>query len=244
MDGYFGLREAFLLGLSTAPLCLTYCGPALLPFLAAPREGTALAGGKTVGAFLLGRLLAYVAVGLALGLLGRHIMVGEAQRALQWAMLALAGFMFYYAHAITRRRDDDAAGPCPAASLTESGRAPFLAGLLMGISICPPFVVAAAGALRMGGAIAGALYFLSFFAGTSVLLAPMAFAPALARRISRDRLRTAAAAVAYIVAFCLALQALSGILPRGAAAAATAGQGPAATTSSSPLPTRAVASNH
>ena len=213
MSGWTIMREALLLGLSMAPFCLTFCGPTLLPFLTARREGTLRSGGGALAVFLLGRLLAYVAFGFILGTLGRHIMVGEAKVALNWATLALGAYMVYYGMLLARE-DGRAVGGCLAKELAQTRRGPFLAGLLTGLSFCPPFYLAAAGAMKMGSVLGGAFFFLMFFVGTSALLTPMIFVPRLVRRLDPTRLRRAASAIAYVVAFCFALQALAGLARR------------------------------
>ena len=215
MSGLIIMREALLLGLTTAPFCLTFCGPTLLPFLTAQRHGTLRSGGGTLGVFLLGRLIAYVAVGFILGLLGRHIMMGEAAVALSWAMLALAAYMIYYGTLLAREDGKTGVG-CLAKELAQTRRGPFLTGLLTGLSFCPPFYLAAVGAMKMGSVVGGVFFFLMFFVGTSALLAPMIFVPRLVRLLDPARLRRAASAIAYVVAFCFALQALAGLAPRPA----------------------------
>jgi len=52
-------------------------------------------------------------------------------------------------------------------------RGALVYGFLTGLNVCPPFVTAAAQVFGKGGAWEGGLYFLLFFAGTSIYFLPL-----------------------------------------------------------------------
>ncbi len=200
--------DAMALGFAAAPVCLSFCGPALLPLVASRAQATWTAGAKAVAAFLAGRLLSYGVTGLIAGRLGQFVLASEARLALSAALIVAALYLVFYGLAVSRPpSEDEPRKPCLAMRLTTSSRGPFLVGMLAGISFCPPFYLAAAAAARMGGALNGLLYFLAFFVGTSVFMLPLAALPRLAARLDRVRLRRAGAGLALIVGFCMALQA-------------------------------------
>ncbi|MBN1257459.1 MAG: sulfite exporter TauE/SafE family protein [Planctomycetes bacterium] len=206
--------DAFMLGLTYAPLCLGFCVPILLPFMAARAEPTLAAGGKTLGIFLLGRLSGYLAFGLILGGLGQYIILSSARMAVELATLLLAIFLIYYAVKIQPRECNGAKDGLPARNKFSDktrNRAPFWIGALCGISLCPAFLLAATVALKLKNPLSGMLFFLIFFLGTSCVLLPTALLPRLARRLNRQRLRNAGSAIGMIIGFTLALQAIASL---------------------------------
>ncbi len=67
--------------------------------------------------------------------------------------------------------------------------APFLLGFLMGVNICPPFLISIGYIVDVGGVLNGILYFVLFFIGTSVYFIPLLFLGQLGRF---DRLKFSA----------------------------------------------------
>jgi len=61
-------------------------------------------------------------------------------------------------------------------------RIPFVAGVVLGLSPCPPLLVALTAWLASGTPLRGAALSLAFFAGTTVWLAPVLVAGLLGRR--------------------------------------------------------------
>ncbi|HAP42599.1 MAG: hypothetical protein A2087_14670 [Spirochaetes bacterium GWD1_61_31] len=182
--------EGFLLGLSTGSYCVMTCLPLALPSILAEPAGHR-ANAARVGLFMLGRLLAYLAVGLLLGGLGTYAAgfldplharrLQIASWLLSGAVLSLGGLLYHFPRLKLCQLT---------ARWWRPGRGLFLLGLAAGLSICPPFVAAAArlfgaglvapslaggadGAATAGGPLAGVWYFFSFYLGTSVWLIPL-----------------------------------------------------------------------
>jgi len=171
------LAEGILLGLSTGTYCLTACAPVALPFFFS-EEGGHRRNAFLVGLFLLGRLVAYLAVGFILGALGSYAAkyvdptiahaTTRLSAALAGAVLIVSGLARnpwkHRACELARKLFDPRSGA-------------FAVGLATGISLCPPFVAAAArlfGASSSGsGALEGAAFFLAFFLGTTVWFIPL-----------------------------------------------------------------------
>lgn len=163
--------EALALGFSSGLVCMVSCGTLLLPWLGARGQdfkGTA----RLMGQFLSGRLAGYLAFAVlawALGwLLARspsreHLALGLAQVGLS-IVLALDGFSLL-------RRPSCPVGKKPLWSRLGSW-APLGLGLLTGLNLCPPFLMALLQASKghhLGHAL---LFFLCFFLGTAPWLAP------------------------------------------------------------------------
>lgn len=178
--------EALLLGLSNGVSCIGYCAPVLVPYLLGERSGVA-AGAGVVARFLLGRLAGYlcfsiIAFGFQTSLPGspsaRGVLVGSAYIVLS-VLLVLYGF---------RARTDPAV--CAA---RVSGRfvspvvrlwpalAPAVLGLLTGLSLCPPFLMAFAAAAGKASLAGSVVFFALFFCGTSVFFLPLPLIGSLKR---------------------------------------------------------------
>jgi sulfite exporter TauE/SafE len=183
--------EALLLGLSTGVYCVITCAPLTLPFLFAlktdPRRNAAL-----VGVFLAGRLAGYLTVGAILGLSGfllLNYLDPELERVLSLIAYGLAGAVLLvqglsYTGKFRRL--------CAILRVRAFKRNALLLGLVSGLSICPPFLVAAGrvltavGSGTLDGAAGGAVFFLFFFLGTAVFFLPLFGVPLFHRW--RDKL--------------------------------------------------------
>lgn len=174
------MGEGFLLGLSTGVVCVAYCGPVLLPYLMAESGGLKKSI-LFVAIFLAGRLTAYIITAVVAGLVGQTfmnesesitILMGIAYMVLA-AMLMAYGFYNFREICL----GNVAPRSKPGSSKTRNRIiVPFMGGFLTGINICPPFLLAIAGAIDYGSITGSIKYFLAFFAGTSLFFIPMPFA--------------------------------------------------------------------
>ncbi|MHB1413781.1 MAG: urease accessory protein UreH domain-containing protein [Chloroflexota bacterium] len=172
------LWQGLLLGLSTGVFCLGACAPALVPALLTRAPG--LRGGAVVvGEMALGRLVAYLLFGAAVGALGTRLDPANPVLA-KVAGLATLGFALLLGAYLVRA--GAATSPRLCRLLPASvRRAPLAFGFLTGLSLCPPFLLALATALGAGGPLPGMLFFGAFFIGTSVYLLPLVPLGALGR---------------------------------------------------------------
>jgi len=158
------LLQGLLLGLSTGPLCLATCGPVFAPLLMA--EERQLRGLlRVIGELALGRLLAYLAFGAGVGYLGVELQGPLLDKVVAGAMVVLALCMFLYVVV-------QGWPHLPLCRVVNPRfvRFPILLGLLTGINICPPFLLAISSALGLGSLGLGIALFGGFFLGTSVYL--------------------------------------------------------------------------
>jgi hypothetical protein len=184
--------DAALLGLASGPACLASCGPVLLPSLAAGGKGI---GGtaRTLGAFLSGRFVGYLAFSVLAWGAGLAAPTAPHARALLFGLVDFGLAAALVVYALGTRRCQAAARP---GRLVTIGTPPAL-GLLTGLSLCPPFLVAGARAAETGSLPAAAGFFVVFFLGTAVWALPLVFTGWL-------RFMPAVAEVARIVLFLLA----------------------------------------
>jgi sulfite exporter TauE/SafE len=124
--------------------------------------------------FAFGRLTGYLVFGLLLGLLGirgRYPHFSLLYLALG-ALMVLYGVVQSFPHW----------GLCRLLKpRLDSGWHVLLLGLTTGLNLCPPFLLAAAGAAELGRPLAAVLFFAVFFIGTSAWLLPLVFTGLLAR---------------------------------------------------------------
>jgi hypothetical protein len=169
------LAEPLLLGFSSGLACLAACGPVLLPWLAA--EGAA---GRPVAAplvrFLAGRLAGYLGFACVAWALGLALPLAPTSHALLYGCvhLALAGLLLAHVLPLRRRPVACAVPVGGRGGLARWARAagPAALGLVTGLALCPPFLVAGVRAAE-ARSLAGALgFFALFFAGTLVWFLP------------------------------------------------------------------------
>jgi len=173
--------QGFLLGLANGTTCLAFCAPVLVPFLLGEGKGIRqnlvtllkFLGGR-LGGYMLFGLLAWATGSLLLGATGYEgLVIGTAYVGLSALLLV----------AVRRKK-----GPGPGACALEGAQGtlnrwpallPVGMGLLAGLKMCPPLLLAFASAVGTG-TLAGSL---AFFLGTSVYLIPLSSLGAL-RRVS------------------------------------------------------------
>jgi len=180
------IQEGLLLGLSTGSFCAVSCAPVAIPFIFSEKiEGWKQNAGL-VGMMLVGRLAAYVAVGFLIGALGGYAVKyldPEIQRRLLavsntliGALMIASGLMHNYPGLKFCRKFKTVYRPSWGS---------LLYGLFTGLSICPPFFMAASRVFGTADGLSGMVYFAMFFLGTSVY-----FLPLLGVHLIKDRLPT------------------------------------------------------
>lgn len=171
--------EGLLLGLSLGVTCIATCAPVYAPILMQTERGPLGALGAVI-LMSAGRFLSYASVGIAAGALGA-VAAGTLPIATIAAVsyLFIAFFLIYTA--LVRGRAEKHGG-CPTGLLTRFAGNPFLAGLVTGFSVCPPFIGAITRGFDAGGALSGMLLFIGFFVGTTLYFIPMAILPLFARQ--------------------------------------------------------------
>jgi sulfite exporter TauE/SafE len=163
--------QGFLLGLSTGVFCLATCAPAFVPFMMAEKRSIAQSA-ITLGELALGRLMAYLLFGLAVGYAGARLSGPWFEKAVGIAMILLSAVMLLF----VASRKKPHLGLCRLSN--RYSRFPVLFGFLTGINVCPPFLLAISSAAGMGSMGESVLLFGGFFLGTTIylsLLIPVGF---------------------------------------------------------------------
>jgi sulfite exporter TauE/SafE len=179
------LSEGFFLGLSTGAACLAYCGIVLIPFLMG--EGKDIKRNTFyVFFFLIGRLIAYVLIGVFTGLLGKILLQPGILKTSLFGItyIVLAILLIVYGF---HRFKEICLGKVPNKTISSFGKQwpiviPFAGGIVTGINICPPFLIAIVKALETGNLWGSILFFVMFFLGTSLYFLPLPFIGFLKRQ--------------------------------------------------------------
>jgi sulfite exporter TauE/SafE len=167
--------NGFLLGLANGTSCLALCAPVLIPFLLSKGDNVRhnlmtllqFLGGR-LGGYLLFSLLAWAVGGLLLNAGGSQaLLVGGTYVGLS-VLLLVAVF----------RQQNPTRGACtlPQAR-TRFRRWPALVpasmGLLAGLKVCPPLLLAFTDAASTGTLGGSLLLFVTFFLGTALYFLPL-----------------------------------------------------------------------
>jgi sulfite exporter TauE/SafE len=194
--------QGFLLGLANGTTCLTFCAPVLVPYLLGEGEGV----GRnllTLLQFLIGRLGGYMLFGLAAWATGSLLLGATAGQGilLGTVYVGLAALLL-----VTALRKATSATRACALEGARTGlqrlwrrpaAVPVGMGFLAGLKVCPPLLLAFAGATSTGGLVGSLALFLTFFLGTSIYFLPISFLGAFHRVAA---LRTVGQFAAAIVA--------------------------------------------
>ena len=160
--------QPFLAGLSTGLFCCAYCFPFIAPVLVA-EERTLRQTAWVLSKFILGRLCGYTLFGVVIGYLGEQVGSNWFHTISVVSLVLLSLFLLLYALNLVKP-----SWPLCAGSAKARGRTPFLMGLLMGLNLCPPFLMSAVYVFTLQSMLKGAVYFLMFFAATTIYFIPLA----------------------------------------------------------------------
>lgn len=195
------ILKPVLLGLSMGSFCLTTCFPFLAAFLGSENRA-AKRNFFLLFVFMLGRLAGYLLFGFIFGYLG------EIWQGLYLSLLAdaslvlLSALLFVYMLKIEKINDKD----CLAAQ-TQNQNA-FIMGFLMGVNLCPPFLLSLNYVFTLHNAMLGVLFFFIFFLASSVYFLPMIFVGFVAKITELRKTARLAGMIASIVFFAYGLYSL------------------------------------
>ncbi len=169
------LLEPILAGFSVGAFCLTTCLPFVAPCIVAENR-TFLKNLVLILQFLFGRLIGYVAFGAFFGYLGEKLDNTWLQLIANGSLLVLSLLLILFVSGLFRTKMTQA---CTAGR--RSFQHPVAMGFLMGVNLCPPFLMSLAYVFSLHSAGLGVLYFLLFFLSSSVYFLPLLAAGFLGR---------------------------------------------------------------
>lgn len=178
--------EGFILGLTNGTVCAAYCIPAFASYL--------LKGGKETrqnyfvfGQFMTGRFIGYLLFSILAWVVGITIFQDSKSQDLFFGVtyVILSVLLIFYG----------AYGPSSACALKSfktiitniGGKFPSLLplamGFIIGLNICPPFLLAFTRASTTGTLSGSMLFFVMFFLGTSIYFIPVPLLGAFNRHV-------------------------------------------------------------
>ena len=161
--------QPLLAGLSTGLFCSAYCLPVIAPYLVAEHrdaKGTA----SVLAQFILGRLAGYFLFGALVGFIGERF-TGEWFNLFSVASLVLMSVLLVVYGIGLMKPSWSACG----AGWLKGRRLPMVMGFLMGLNICPPFLMSVAYVFTLHSMAKGIVYFLVFFSATTLYFLPLFF---------------------------------------------------------------------
>jgi len=175
--------HGFLLGLANGTSCLALCAPVLIPFLLS--EGDNVHQNLvTLLKFLGGRLLGYLLFGLLAWAVGGLLLAAGGYQTLLIGG-TYVGLSVLLLVAVFRKKRPTPGGCALSEAQTRFRRWPALIpagmGLLAGLKVCPPLLLAFTDAASIGTLSGSLLLFLTFFLGTSLYFLPMSLLGAFTR---------------------------------------------------------------
>jgi len=204
--------KGFLLGLANGTSCLVFCAPVLVPFMM--HEGTSIQqnlvallkflGGR-LGGYLLFGLLAWGAGSLLLRTANyESLVIGAAYMGLSALLLV----------AVLRKRTQGVGACALEGARARLSRWPALLpvgmGLLAGLKLCPPMLLAFTDAASSGTLGGSLLLFATFFLGTSLYFLPISLLGAFSRVPDLRIVGRFAAAIVALYYLCSGILLVAG----------------------------------
>ena len=182
-SGGFMIIEALALGLSTGTYCTMYCGPVLIPFLCGKENTGVKRNAGLTGTFLLGRLAMYFALGAVFGGLG--LLVNEFFNPVTARHLSVFAYIITGTTLLLNYH-----GKCCNAKFRHIGNdwvTAALAGLGVGLHICPPLWTAIVRSVFGGNGAAGFFYLVFFYIGSIPFFLPLLGIPFITKHFPTFR---------------------------------------------------------
>jgi sulfite exporter TauE/SafE len=177
------ILQGFLLGLANGGACLTACTPVLLPYMVS-EGGSLRQNALPIVYFLGGRLGGYLVFAVFAWEMGQQIREEPHSGLIFgfiYAVLACALMIYGFRSSSNGCAARGIGGRFACLASRWPQAMPALLGLLTGLSLCPPFIAALAGATGQSSLFSSLLFFASFFTATSLHIIPFPFAGLLGR---------------------------------------------------------------
>ncbi len=155
------MLDGLILGLSSTVGCLSVCGPFLLPLLLTSAQ-------KPISAiikFLLGRLIAYTFFAVFAGYIGIYF-EGRINPDIYYSLtIVLAIWLILYSLGKMQLKNP----VCEMFSKNISEKnLPFLMGIVLGLNLCPPFLLGLDEVLKFANILKSLIFFAGFYIGSSL----------------------------------------------------------------------------
>jgi len=162
------ILQPVLTGLSLGAFCLSYCFPFLATFMAStPRN--VKNNSLLILRFMFGRLLGYLIFGFIFGYLGEKLQSPFLTLMTDLSLILISMILILHLCGLLKEKKTG----CPSQQSQENNAVTM--GFLMGLNICPPFLLSLPYVFSLHSTGLGIIYFLIFFLASSVYFLPMIF---------------------------------------------------------------------
>jgi sulfite exporter TauE/SafE len=168
------LFSGMALGLANNIGCIAMCAPVFMPYLFSQDKKPLV----PLAQFMLGRLAAYLLFGATAGWLGIYFDGRVDVRIFSVMTLILSLWMIGNALG-TLKPGIRFCGPIHRSA---GATFPLYAGFVLGLNICPPFLMGLSSAMAMKNIMQPLLFFFGFYIGSSAWLLPLALTGAVPRK--------------------------------------------------------------
>ncbi|MBF0532160.1 MAG: sulfite exporter TauE/SafE family protein [Candidatus Omnitrophica bacterium] len=166
--------NALVTGLATGGFCLATCFPFMGSLLVAEDRGFK----KNIWFvlhFLGGRLVGYIAFGFLFGSLGQMVRTPVADCVTDLCLIILSLVLILTMIGLIKTSEQNCLVP------RFHARQAATIGFLLGVNVCPPFLMSLTYVFSLHNSWQGVLYFLFFFVASSVYFLPIVFLGLLAK---------------------------------------------------------------
>lgn len=159
-----------LLGLSLGIYCFIYCIPFIAPFIVSEKRKSR-EDINVILKFIFGRFIGYIAFGAVFGYLGEKISSMTLNVVLNAAMMLLSIILVLHVLGLAKSLRFSWCIKIK----KHNSKLPVLMGFLMGINVCPPFLMSLTYVFTLHSMLKGIIYFIMFFIGTTLYFLPLVF---------------------------------------------------------------------
>ena len=167
--------EGLVLGIAVNWGCVMVCAPVILPYFISDNIKPL----RPVLKFLSGRLIAYVFFAIASGTLGIYFSGRIKPSVFAVFEIMLSFWLILY----SLGKMTEKISFCGFVGKKFSGKNfPFFAGIVLGLNICPPFLLGLERTMSMNSIIKPVLFFLGFYLGSSLWVIGLLFSEFIAAK--------------------------------------------------------------
>lgn len=177
--------EGFLLGLSNGTVCLAHCAPVIVPYFLSEKREISGNIGKLLF-FLCGRLIGYLFFAVLAWIFGNFLykfpIISNFLLGITFILLAIC--LGYSGISSSKLK-------CAFTFVNNNSYAFFaennwlvtvILGILTGVNVCPPFLLAFSSTASNGSLAYSILYFFMFYLGSTIYFFPVIFISTFSRK--------------------------------------------------------------
>ncbi len=195
--------EAFVLGVTMGGYCAINCAPFVVPYLLANSGNKFLGKIYIFGQFIFGRLVAYMLFAVVVSFLSISSGTLLSLRVNNILLTFASLFMIIFSLINTKIKF------CQFKKLSAISKGfPVITGFILGLNLCPPFLVALVNILKMKSILGSCIYFSFLFLGTTIYLLPVVFVSAV---LNADFFRRLGTYLGILVGIWFLIQGVTGI---------------------------------